>query len=133
MSLSLVNGAFGANGDNEWRQWMLHCRQWRFGEWRQSFAIGANGDIHWRHSLSPMAPNAPFTKLNDTFTEEFRPDLELFRVKIAINQWPTNTVFCIMLSLISDVPTYILILYLRVPVVKWIQSVSKLIVVQPYL
>ena len=38
VSDSLVNGAFGAigdNGDNKWRQWMLHCRQWRFGEWRQ--------------------------------------------------------------------------------------------------
>ena len=23
VSLSLVNGAFGANGDNEWRQWMV--------------------------------------------------------------------------------------------------------------
>ena len=35
VSLSLVNGAFGAigaNGDNEWRQWMLHRRQWRFCE-----------------------------------------------------------------------------------------------------
>ena len=35
VSESLVNGAFGAigaNGDNKWRQWMLHCRQWRFGE-----------------------------------------------------------------------------------------------------
>ena len=46
MSLSLVNGVFGAigaNGDNEWRQWMLHWRQWRFGEWRQ-----------WRHPLAPF-------------------------------------------------------------------------------
>ena len=42
MSLSLVNGAFGAigaNGDNKWRQWMLHCRQWRFGEFLLSFEV----------------------------------------------------------------------------------------------
>ena len=48
MSLSLVNGAFGAigaNGDNEWHQWMLHCRQWRF----------CDGDIHWRQWRSPLA------------------------------------------------------------------------------
>ena len=31
VSDSLVNGSFGAN---EWRQWMLHWRQWRFGKWR---------------------------------------------------------------------------------------------------
>ena len=59
VSLILVNGAFGAigaNGDNKWRQWMLHCRQWRFGEWCQwrsqsplATSIGANGDRHWRH------------------------------------------------------------------------------------
>ena len=45
VSDSLVNGAFGTigdNGDNKWRQWMLHCRQWRFGEWRSPLAtIGA--------------------------------------------------------------------------------------------
>ena len=56
VSDSLVNGAFGANGDNKWRQWMLHCRQWRFGEWRRwrsqsplapmATSIGANGDRH---------------------------------------------------------------------------------------
>ena len=34
VSLSLVNGAFGAigaNGDNEWRQWMLHCIWFYYG------------------------------------------------------------------------------------------------------
>ena len=48
-----------ANGDCD-RHWRHspnhHWRQW---------------SIHWRHLLSPltpMAPNDPFTKLNDTFT-----------------------------------------------------------------
>ena len=52
--------AIGANGDCD--------RHWRHSpnhHWRQWSA-------HWRHSLlplAPMAPNAPFTKLNDTFTQ----------------------------------------------------------------
>ena len=69
------------NGDRHWRQWMSPLVP-------MDVAIGANGDcdrhwrhssnrhwrqlsIHWRHLLSPlapMAPNDPFTKLNDTFT-----------------------------------------------------------------
>ena len=64
-------------------------RQWRSPLAPMDVAIGANGDcdrhwrhspnrhwrqwsIHWRHLLSPlapMAPNDPFTKLSDTFTE----------------------------------------------------------------
>ena len=48
VSDSLVNGAFGAigaNGDNKWRQWMLHCRQWRHPLATMAIAI----DDHWRH------------------------------------------------------------------------------------
>ena len=84
MSDSLVNGSFGAivaNGDNKWRQWMLHCRQWRFDQWRQwrsqsslapmATSIGDNGDRHWRplaplkwrhliHSMAILSSQSPF-------------------------------------------------------------------------
>ena len=39
----------------------IYCRHWR--QW----------SIHWRHLLSalaPMAPNDPFSKLSDTFTQK---------------------------------------------------------------
>ena len=49
--------AIGANGDCD-----CHWRHSQNRHWRQ-------WSIHWRHSLSPMAPNAPLTKLNDTFTD----------------------------------------------------------------
>ena len=53
MSDSLVNGSFGAigaNGDNKWRQWMLHVAN-------GDSISGANGDHngHWRHPLATMA------------------------------------------------------------------------------
>ena len=96
VSLSLVNGAFsaiGANGDNEWRQWMLHCRQWRFGEWRQwrsqsplapmATSIGANGDRHWRplapfkwrhliHSMAILSLQSPF-RVSGSFGDSMAP------------------------------------------------------------
>ena len=77
------NGDNGTNGDNgdpliqwhHWRQWSPMaiaivangCRHWHHSpnrHWRQ-------WSIHWRHSilqLAPMAPNDPFTKLQDAFT-----------------------------------------------------------------
>ena len=96
VSLSLVNGSFGAigaNGDNKWRQWMLHCRQWRFGEWRQwrsqsplapmATSIGANGDRHWRplapfkwrhliHSMAILRSQSPF-RVSGSFGDPMAP------------------------------------------------------------
>ena len=93
VSLSLVNGSFGANGDNKWRQWIRHCRQWRFGEWRQwrsqsplapmATSIGANGDRHWRplapfkwrhliHSMAIFSSQSPF-RVSGSFGDPVAP------------------------------------------------------------
>ena len=73
-SVSPSSGSSGANG-----------RQWQSPLAPMDVAIVANGDcdrqwrhlpnrhwrqwsIHWRHSLSPLSPNDPFTKLYDNFT-----------------------------------------------------------------
>ena len=110
VSLNLVNGSFGANGDNEWRQWMLHCRQWRFGEWRQwrsqsplapmATSIGANGDRHWRplapfkwrhliHSMAILRSQSPF-RVSGSFGDPMAPIdpvAPLTTMVIHLRQW----------------------------------------------
>ena len=96
VSDSLVNeafGAIGANGDNKWRQWMLHCRQWRFSQWCQwrsqsplapmATSIGDNGDRHWRplapfkwrhliHSMAILNSQSPF-RVSGSFGDPMAP------------------------------------------------------------
>ena len=78
MSLSLVNGSFGAigaNGDSKWRQWMLHCRQWRFGEWRQWRSQSPLAPFKWRHLIHSMAilrSQSPF-RVSGSFGDPMAP------------------------------------------------------------
>ena len=64
MSDSLVNGSFstiGANGDDEWRQWMLHCCYWSNSDSGANSDNGANGDDD--DPLVTMAPMAPMVTM----------------------------------------------------------------------